>query len=319
MKKSSIILTYREEPRKQRYLDALCEADPTDLRILMALELFADCEDAPTAVCELLGLEEAAFEASVKFWRGAGMISMGTPKKSAAAPKLPSAHKDGKRESRSELPSYTTQELTALIERRRITAEFVDEAQRVLGKMFNTHEVSILVALVDYVGLEEEAVLVLLSHMAKMGKRSMHYIEKTAFGLVDEGIVKAKDLQEHLQRIDESREVEKQVRALFGMNGRELTTKEKNYLKRWVEKLGFGIDVIRMAYEITVDNTHEAAPAYANSILENWHKEGLRTVPEIRAYLAKREADRKGSSDSSFNTDEFFDAALNRTFGEFLK
>ena len=86
-------------------------------------------------------------------------------------------------------------------------------------------------------------------------------------------------------------------------------------LQKWCE-FGYGIDVVQRAYESTVGATNTPSPAYANAILERWNSEGLRTAAEIDAKLAE-EAVAKGEGTSlgnSFDTEEFFEAALQRSF-----
>ena len=110
------------------------------------------------------------------------------------------------------------------------------------------------------------------------------------------------------------------MRAMFGMTGRELTTNEKKYLNSWIRLMGFDVDVIRMAYDITVDKTHEPTPKYANSILESWYAKGIRTVSDVEEARAQYEAKKNGKqteqTGNSFDVDEFFEAALRRSFDE---
>ena len=69
------------------------------------------------------------------------------------------------------------------------------------------------------------------------------------------------------------------------------------------------MDVISMAYEIAVARTKEPSVPYTNAILERWHKEGLKNLEEIE----KAEA-QKAPTNGSFDTDDFFEAALKRSF-----
>jgi len=299
-------------------LSALKSADEGDLRILLAFLALSDKQ----AVAQKLSLTDTELAASLKYWKGAGVLSASkstVTKKSS--PKTESAHRSGKVERPSEMPAYSAEELTTLLEKNRVTAQFINEAQRILGKMFNTHEINILIGMVDYIGFDEQAVLILLSHMAKQEKRTLRYIEKVAFSLYDEGVIDAQALEDHLCRMEQNKAVEGQVRTMFGMTGRALTTKEKKFLSTWVSQMGYDVDVIRMAYDITVDAIHEPSAPYANSILEKWHGEGLKTAQEVSAYLEanKKKTEKKEDSVSSFQTDEFFDAALRRTFDEFLQ
>ena len=51
---------------------------------------------------------------------------------------------------------------------------------------------------------------------------------------------------------------------------------------------------------------------YANKILERWFADGYKTVADVDAALADYK--RKKSGGSSFDVDEFFEAALRRTY-----
>ena len=86
------------------------------------------------------------------------------------------------------MPSYTTSELTAILEKRKDAAQLIDECQRVIGKIFNPHEIGVVLGLQDYLGLEGEYILILFDHCSRMGKKSLQYIKKRAFTLYDEGI-----------------------------------------------------------------------------------------------------------------------------------
>lgn len=330
MKKNEKINLTIKTPLSQSVWNAIASADENDLRVMLALSLASDEERGDiSSLLSSLELEESELDASIKYWCGAGLLKKGrkTAKTAAATAKendtepknqIQPLHRDGKLERKSELPSYSSTELAELIEKRSITAEFINEAQRVVGKIFNTHEVNILVGMIDYIGFDEASVIIILSHMVNLGKRSLRYAEQLAFSLYDEGITDAESLQARLKKMEGYAKTESEVRAMFGMTGRSLTTKEKKFLRSWIENMGFDTEIIRMAYDITVDATHEPAPAYANSILENWYASGLTTAEAIvAAESEKKQKNKAARTDAnSFDTDEFFQAALRRTFEE---
>ena len=68
-----------------------------------------------------------------------------------------------------ELPTYSSGELADMMEKRESLRLLIDEAQNIFGKMFNLHEVNILVGLVDYLQLDGEYILVLLAHCRRNG------------------------------------------------------------------------------------------------------------------------------------------------------
>ena len=219
-----------------------------------------------------------------------------------------------------ELPNYTMTELSDLLEKRASLRELTNEAQQILGKIFNPSELNILVGMYDYLGLGDEAILLLLSHCQTTGRTNLRSIEKYAYTLIDRGITTADALEEEFRTVEALHSFEGEVRKLFGMKARALTTKEEKMLRAWVS-FGYGMDVVKMAYETAVQATNEASMPYANAILERWHADGHKTATEIEnAVREEREkrGDKKtqGKLGNSFDTDDFFRAALDRTFSD---
>ena len=325
---SKIITKYKNGALGEGFLESVKNADEEDVRVLLAAILLEekDGEVDPELLRTGLGISEAELSASVKFWRGAGLLdtSKRTSKKISDASKqgaeekkpektdIESAHRGGKLE-RDDFPSYTTEELTALMKKRSITSDFIGEASRVYGKIFNQHEVEMIVRMIDYIGFDGECVLMLLSFFAKE-KKTLRYIEKTALALYDEGISSAAELQEKLCAMERVRTCEGQIRAMFGMTGRSLTTKEKKYISTWLGKMNFDVEMIRLAYEKTVDATHSPSCAYANGILERWFADGIDTPQKVADADEKRSSAKAAETGSSFDTDDFFEAALKRSY-----
>ena len=196
----------------------------------------------------------------------------------------------------------------------------IDEAQRILGKMFNPSDVNIMVGMLDYLGMNEECILLLLAHCKKIGKSNLRTIEKFAYTLVDKGINDVEAMEAEICAMEAMYTFEGEVRALFGMKTRAMTSKESKMLSAWLS-FGYDISIVRMAYEITVNATGEASLPYTNAILEKWNANGWKTAAEIEAGMnAEREkrenAANKKELGNSFDTDDFFEAALQRGFRE---
>ena len=81
--------------------------------------------------------------------------------------------------------------------------------------------------------------------------------------------------------------------------------------------------MIKLAYDVTIDTIHEPAPSYVGGVLENWSSEGLKTAEEVEKYLeekkAKRADVRSFGDTKSFDTDDFFEAAMNRSYEKMKK
>ncbi len=346
----------------------LARATAADLRVLLYL---GTCVHAPhtsvpplARIAEQLSLTESQINASLAFWRGTGVLEIEDVTASASvAPRSASreispptddvaaetekitadatAEKPRvtvRRPSRkNELPNYTAEEMARLLESTPATAEYIHACEQIWGKLFNTHETNILLGLVDYLGLEWDYVLTLLAHCVdtfqKQGtKKSLRYVEQTAFAYYDEGVTDMEALEERIRRSESLADSESQIRALFGMGARALTPNEKKCFSAWLYDYQYDMTIIRKAYDITVDTKGEASMKYMNSILANWNSDDLRTVEAIDASMAeyKEKHERRPGKGTgaragklpeprpggSFETDDFFDSAVSKTFAD---
>lgn len=296
-------------------MGALSSAKKTDIIALLALLSGKDAESC--------SISEDALERAIAFWRGAGILSYEEEKKTEPAPEKKEektsskTQKSGRRGDLGSLPEYSSNEIADMVENDREVALMIDACERALGKIFRVGETAKILALRDYLGFTPDYIAALCEHCAKIGKTSVRYLETTALALYDDGITDKATLDEHLRLAQEKHELEAQVRALFGMNmSRALTTKEKRFIDSWIG-FGYRLEVIKLAYEITVDKINEPSLNYANAILERWNADGLKTEADVRAQIeAEAEAKGEPAAGKSFDSTDFFEAALRRSYGD---
>lgn len=329
----------------------IARATAIDLRVLLTacVDPLPSCEDAQALAQSLavrIGCTESEALAALAFWRGAGVLSVLevspasqqtekatdaetlTPHEDAVtiAEENTSADKPTTRKTarRSGIPYYTTDEVTSFVESHADTRSYLDECSRLMGRMLNPHEIGILVSLVDYLCLDWDYILAAVAHCAhrqtaRGGHRSIRYVETAILDFYDEGIRDLAALQEKLRALELLAETEGRLRALFGMGSRALTPKEKKYFSTWLNDFHYDMDVIRLAYDVTVDAKGSPNMGYMNSVLANWNRDGLRTTDAVEEAQAAFRAERKkGSSNDggSFDTEDFFESAVRRSFGD---
>ncbi len=299
--------------------DVIGSAKKTDVCILVAL--LADITADSESVAQKCGVTAETVERAIAFWRGAGVISFCEEKKEekiapAVEKTKPKSTKQGKRADLGELPSYSSSEIAGMVESDRDIALMIDECERALGKIFRVGEIAKLIALRDYLGFAPDYIIALCEHCAKIGKNTVRYLETTAVALYDDGITHKETLDEHLRRAQEKHDIEIQIRSLFGMNmTRALTAKEKKLIEEWTVTYGYGIEIIRLAYEITVDTIKEPNLNYAGGILGRWYASELKTEDDIKAQLdADAKAKGEPAAGKSFDSTDFFEAALRRSY-----
>lgn len=317
---------------------AMTNASAEDLRLLILLCAEPALRENTAHLCERLGCTEEQVRLSLAFWRGAGVLTVedGAARAPVAVPtetttptvvvtSTPTVPPRG-----DSLPRYTTEELSDLLERRQEAAALIDECQRVLGRIFNVREIGVLVGLLDYLSLDAEYLILLCAHCAGLGKTSIHYVEKVAQDMVAGGACTVEALQETLRREDAAREAEGRIRALFGAQDRKLTATERKYIRRWTDEWKFDMGMIELAYEATVDTIGDASMRYTDGVLKRWAAEGLTTPEAVAASdehwrrARENEAASAGKSKTpkdggkkqggSFDVDDFFEAALKRSY-----
>ncbi len=302
-------------------LDVIKRAGDSELKVLLCI-CAAEGNTDEKKIAKISGLPSDKVHDALTFWRGAGVIeslSAGGEKSDSVNAESAAAKADEKTPPKKlqrseELPNYTSAQLADILEERKDTATLINECQNIIGKVFSVHEINVLIGLVDYLALDCEYIMILLSYCVSIGKKTLHYAQKLAFSLYDAGICTSAELSAELHRRELVASTEGRIRSMFGIGERAFSSKEKKCISAWVGEMGYGIEIIERAFEITADATGKGSIPYANSILERWHAAGLRTLGDIEESYKKDEA-AKAQSDSTFS-DDFFDAAVRRALGD---
>lgn len=306
----------------------LFEATAEDLRVLLCLI----AKGTHTSLAHLsaeAGCSTARVRGALAYWQECGVLEEDegeqavTPAK-ASATEQPAPSVSRPLASARELLYRTEKENADYITATGMEA-LIDECQRLMGRLFNPSEIAVVVGLSEQFQFDHTYIMTLMAYCAKMKKLTLRYVEKMAFGLFDEGITTPEALDVHLKRLEKSATYEGKLRKLFGMGDRALTKKEKECFGRWVCDFGYDMDIIGMAYDITVDTQQKAIVGYADKILARWHDAGCKTVSDIETLLIKEKAQRPTRKPSrtmpdperptSFSTEDFFSRALERSYG----
>ncbi len=297
--------------------EKLSTASHDELRVLLAV--MTEREFTVSDLAAKLEMTENTFRRAVSFWESAGAFTLESSADLTPAEVAKAQMKDGKKPlAASTLPHYSSEEMAAVIERTPESRGLIDSCQQTLGKMFNAAETAIILGLMDHLSLSPAYILLLCSHAAEREKPSVRYVEKMALDLFDRDVLTYAALEAELNAAKERASTEFFIRDLFGVGQRKLIKKEKDFIENWVGTWRFSREMLRLAYEITVEKTKEPNFNYANAILERWYTAGFTTVEEVEAAEEKRAANREKNvpAGTSFATDSFFEAALQRSYEE---
>ena len=284
-------------------------ASEAQLKVLLCLagapQYLSDPEPYFTTLCARLDLSVADIKSALAFWVQKGVLAVeGLDVMAECATQA-----EGVLQNRE--PAYTGKQILAYVDRNKDFRALCNECQVVLGKSFTAQDYNNVRQLKEYYKFSDEYILLLLTHCVETERATWAYIRKTAANLYDEGISSYSKLEEHFSARRNKRSLEYKIRRLLGIGEREFTKTEKSYVEKWIG-LKTPFELINKAYEITIEKTGKFSYAYMAKILDNWHTSGIKTAQDVDASLESYKNKQKMSM-STFDTDDFFEAALERS------
>lgn len=168
-------------------------------------------------------------------------------------------------------------------------------AETYIGRPFSTMELNSFCYINDQLHFSSDLLEYLIEYCVTRGKKSVRYIESVAINWYQQGITTVKDAKE--QSALYSQNVFPIMKA-FGISNRDPGSAELDYIKKW-NSLGLGTDIIIEACSRTLLATHQASFPYANKILEDWKRLGVRNTADIKHLDDKHRSTASAASGSA--------------------
>ena len=168
-------------------------------------------------------------------------------------------------------------------------------AETYIGRPFSTTELNSFCYINDQLHFSSDLLEYLIEYCVTRGKKSVRYIESVAINWYQQGITTVKEAKE--QSTLYSQNVFPIMKA-FGISNRDPGSAELDYIKKW-NSLGLGTDIIIEACSRTLLATHQASFPYANKILEDWKRLGVRNTSDIKHLDDKHHSTASSSSGSA--------------------
>ncbi len=146
-----------------------------------------------------------------------------------------------------------------------------------LERPLKPKDTELILYLYKTVGFSAELIMYLYEYCISKGKKHTSYIETVALSWAEQGISTVEQAEETNALFNTSYLA---ITKALGLN-RNPATIEKQYIEKWLHKYGFSVEIIVEACNRTLLNTQKPDFKYTNSILENWHKKGVKSVEDI--------------------------------------
>ncbi len=291
-----------------------------ELRVLLYLlnnPLKTDVVDAS----EALALSEGEIYSALEEWIKRGVLQAKEETIALTVPKAELVLSNPiKKASR---PSYSFAQIDKALDENQTLRSVLQSAQTILGRSFSQTEYEILYSINDFYGISPEAMMLLFSHCAKIGKTSAKTIESLAILWHKNSITKAEDAERFIEDFNKKSSAQHSVKKIFGISDRKLTPKEQGYIKRWTLDFDFSEDLIEFAYNKCVDSIGKFTFSYIDKIMESYYLAGVTTCEAAQALPApstkKTKSKKEPEREASFDLDSFSDWAFKSAYGDLVK
>lgn len=163
-------------------------------------------------------------------------------------------------------------------------------AQRYLNRIFTQRDLEVFAYLYEGLHMPEELLEYLVEHCVQSGHTSIRYIEAVALSWHERGILTVEAAKAYASGFTKDSFA---VMRAFGLTDRKPGDAEKEMLERWFQTYGFTRELVLEACNRTMEATHNPSFRYADKILSDWKKAGVKSLRDVAALDEKRRSGRR--------------------------
>ena len=153
---------------------------------------------------------------------------------------------------------------------------------------------------------DEQVMIALFNYAYDNKALHLNYISKVADGWYQSKIQTFDDLDNYFAKREKLNVLKKEISNTLRLN-RALNVFEEQYVEKWTDEFGYGMDIINLALQKSV-NKSNVGFAYYDKILSDWHKNSYTTVSDVQNHLNSFEQKKPSTpkqTTSSSNNFEF--------------
>ena len=192
------------------------------------------------------------------------------------------------------IPVYSTEQVNRLAQDEEFS-QLLYIAQKYMNKVFTPRDCQVFAYLYEGLSMSSELLEYLVEYCVQNGHISVRDMETVAMSWHEKGIrtaLEAKDYSASYNRDSFA------VMKAFGINNRKPAAPEQKLMDKWFRDYGFSREVVLEACSRTITAIHNPSFQYADKILSDWQKAGVRGLADIKDLDAKRTAAREESGES---------------------
>lgn len=151
-------------------------------------------------------------------------------------------------------------------------------AQKYLNRIFTPTDCDVFAYLYGQLHMPAELLEYLVESCAQNGHTSIRYIEKVGLSWHERGFKTAEEAK--TQSMGYKKDIFAVMRA-FGLSGRNPADSEIDLMDKWFGAFGFTREIVVEACSRTMAAIHKPSFQYADTILTDWSRSGVRTMKDV--------------------------------------
>ncbi len=182
-------------------------------------------------------------------------------------------------------PFYTTEQVNR-VSMEEDFSQLLYIAQKYMNKVFTPRDCELFAYLYDGLKMSMELLEFLVEYCVQGGHSNLRYLETVAINWHEKGIRTVEEAKQYVTSYNKDTFA---VMKAFGLGDRNPGSVELDMIQKWFKEYGFSKEIVVEACNRTLAAIHTPSFQYADKILSEWKKSGVRTVREIAALDEKRE------------------------------
>ncbi|MCR4925693.1 MAG: DnaD domain protein [Clostridiales bacterium] len=297
-------------------------AGAVQLKTLLCLLRHANEEYGVDDISNALGLDKADIIDALQYWIQLGIITRENGKDSENVVIAPVINKtveektieaaEKKELNPIAIAKPTPEEILTRVNESKEIAYLYNEAQMKLGRTIGYADQSSLLMMHDQYGLPVEVIIMIIGYAVSQGKNSINYILKIGKDWGEKEIDTLEKAEERIKELTACQGLWVKFKEYTGISTPKPTAKQTEFLMRWNVQLGYGIDMICMAYEEMANHTDKISFPYIDRIITSWYEQGLHTKQQVERYTNEYKLKKQTSnqtkakkSEASYDLNEF--------------
>lgn len=212
-------------------------------------------------IADALNHTEADVKRAIVYWEKLGVLKC-----------------SGVQENRTETrASYSQDQVNSLAGDEDFT-QLLYIAQKYMNKVFTPRECEVFAYLYDGLHMTVELLEYLVEYCVQGGHTSIRYIETVALNWHEKGLRTVEEAKSYSSCFTKDSFA---VMRAFGLADRRPAEAERELIERWFGVYGFTRELVLEACSRTIQATHTPSFRYADKILSEWKKAGVKNLNDV--------------------------------------